>query len=87
MNHIIIFNIIYPSLLNIIDRHKYWFGVVKMSNLVGTDGAPLTRSANILSNARTDFEIKDTTSSSGVWWLNIWVYTSAYCESIILIMR
>lgn len=72
---------------NVADRHKYWFGVVKMSNLVGTDPTPITRSSSILSNSSLDFEIRETDSSSGVWWLNIWVYTSAYCESIILIMR
>jgi hypothetical protein len=72
---------------NVADRHKYWFGVVKMSNFVGTDPSPTTRSTNILSSASLDFEIRETNSTDGVWWLNIWVYTSAYCESIILIMR
>jgi hypothetical protein len=72
---------------NVADRHKYWFGVVKMSVLVGTDPTPITRSSSILSNSSLDFEIRETNSTDGVWWLNIWVYTSAYCESIILIMR
>ena len=34
-----------------------------------------------MSNGAGDFEIQATTSSQGVWWLNISVYTSAYCES------
>ena len=72
---------------NIINRHKYWFGTVKISNLVGRDGIPNTQSSSIISNSISDFEIKDTTSTLGVWWLNIWVYTSAYCDSVIIDMR
>jgi hypothetical protein len=63
---------------DVADRHKYWFGNVKchskMSIIVGTDNAAA-------------FDIKQTSSTSGVWWLNIWVYTSTYCDSIMIIMR
>ena len=65
----------------------YWFGVVKMSNKVGTDSSPLTRSTSILSSDSSLWEIKETTSSSGVWWLNVWVYTTTFCESIICILH
>ena len=72
---------------NVINRHKYWSGVVKMSALVRTDGTPNTQSLALSGNGLSDFEIRPTTSSSGVWWLNFWVYTSAYCESIICILH
>ena len=68
---------------NVVDRHKYWFGVVKMSTLVGTDPTPITSSYFIDTSANSSFLIKPTTSSSGVWWLNIWILTSAYCESML----
>ncbi len=41
----------------------------------------------LMSNGAGDFEIQATTSSQGVWWLNIWVYTSAYCESLMTILH
>jgi hypothetical protein len=72
---------------NLADRHMYWFGVVKMSNKVGTDSSPLTRSTSILSSDSSLWEIKETNSSSGVWWLNVWVYTTTFCESIICILH
>lgn len=68
---------------NVVDRHKYWFGVVKMSTLVGTDPTPLTSSYFIDTSANSSFLIKPTTSTDGVWWLNIWILTSAYCESML----
>jgi hypothetical protein len=73
----------------IADRHKHWFGTVEMSVKVGTDAGnvPVTTSQVIMTDNAASFEINASTSSQGVWWLNIWVYTSAYCESIILIMR
>jgi len=72
---------------NVQDRHKYWFGTVKMSTIVGTDNPPNTQSSSIISNSYTSFDIKATNSTDGVWWLNIWVYTTAYCESLIAILH
>ena len=72
---------------NLADRHMYWFGVVKMSNKVGSDPSPLTRSTGILSSDSSLWEIKETNSSQGVWWLNVWVYTTTFCESIICILH
>jgi hypothetical protein len=72
---------------NLADRHMYWFGVVKMSNKIGSDSSPLTRSTSILSSDSSLWEIKETNSTSGVWWLNVWVYTTTFCESIICILH
>jgi hypothetical protein len=60
---------------NIQDRHRYWFGVVKMSIRLGTDNASNTQSASIRADSNTNFDIRETTSTDGVWWLNVWVYT------------
>ena len=72
---------------NVADRHMYWFGVVKMSNLVGTDPSPTTRSTSILSSDTSKWSIDDTNSSQGVWWLNISVFTTASCPSLICILH
>jgi hypothetical protein len=72
---------------NVQDRHKYWFGTVKMSTIVGTDNPANTQYYNIISNGSTNFDIRATSSTDGVWWLNIWVYTTAYCESLIAILH
>jgi hypothetical protein len=72
---------------NVADRHKYWFGIVKMTNLVGTDPAPEDRFYNLLSNSPATFDIRPTNSSSGVWWLNIWLYTTSFCESLVVILH
>jgi hypothetical protein len=72
---------------NIQDRHKYWFGTVKMSTIVGTDNPANTQYYNIISNSMTNFDIRGTSSTQGVWWLDVWVYTTAYCESLIVILH
>jgi hypothetical protein len=72
---------------NVQDRHKYWFGTVKMSTIVGTDNPANTQYYNIISNGSTNFDIRGTSSTQGVWWLDVWVYTTAYCESLIVILH
>ena len=41
----------------------------------------------LMSNGAGDFEIQATTSSQGAWWLNVWIFTSAYCESLMTILH
>ena len=72
---------------NVPDRHRYWFGVVKMSTIVGTDNPANTQSASLRSDSNTNFDIRGTSSTQGVWWLDVWVYTTAYCESLIAILH
>ena len=72
---------------NVQDRHRYWFGVVKMSTIVGVDNPANTQSASLRSDSNTNFDIRGTSSTQGVWWLDVWVYTTAYCESLIAILH
>ncbi len=72
---------------NVQDRHRYWFGVVKMSTIVGVDNPANTQSASLRSDSNTNFDIRGTSSTSGVLWLDVWVYTTAYCESLIAILH
>ncbi len=53
--------------------------------LVGTDpgNVPETNHYVLMTSGAAEFEIQATTSSSGVWWLNIWVFTSAYWDNLI----
>ena len=71
---------------NVQDRHKYWFGTVKMSIIVGTDNTANTQWF-LLRGDNNNFDIRGTSSTSGVWWLDIWTYTAAYCESLIAILH
>ena len=71
---------------NVQDRHKYWFGVVKMSTIGGTDN-PANTQWYLLRGDNGTFDIRGTSSTEGVWWLDIWTYTTAYCESLIAILH
>ncbi len=71
---------------NVQDRHKYWFGVVKMSTIVGTDN-PANTQWYLLRGDNGTFDIRGTSSTQGVWWLDVWLYTTAYCESVIAILH
>jgi hypothetical protein len=58
-----------------------------MSTIVGTDNPPNTQYYNIISNGSTNFDIRGTSSVEGFWRLEVWVYTTAYCESLIAILH
>jgi hypothetical protein len=43
-----------------------------------SENVSVTASEGIAANDCSRYSIQPTTSSAGVWWLNVWVYTNAY---------
>jgi hypothetical protein len=70
------------------DRHKYWFGVVKFSHKIDIDDTNYnTNSLKILTNDDGYCIINPTTSSAGVFWLNITLNTAERSDQVIVILH
>jgi len=73
------------------DRHKFWFGVVKFSHKVNTDGSDnfITNTAvyNMYTNATGYCVINQTSSSDGHWWLNFTLTTAERTDQAIVILH
>ena len=78
---------------NVADRHKHWFGSVKMAWRPfpafpnSTDNAPETCSNVIMTNDVAFCDITQTTSSDGVMGLNFEIRTSAIVDPLIVILH
>jgi hypothetical protein len=80
-------NIPTDRIYGILPAHTSWFGVVKMSTRVGVDVNSITVSDTIMTNDAVFCSIGPTTSSQGVWWLNLTLRTVERADTAIVILH